>query len=259
MVNSITNLTEEIYISIYEIAKTSNPLTTEEYPKIYPTHCLMEEEYEPASIPGFYAINPTEQGLKLLISACEFKGKGNYSSDNLSIFASQIFSDIAEHQREMMSKVFSDDLSVVHYNQYERYRKYRTRFQARHPIRIAIVAGLHRTALATHLLGNWTIHNAPPRVMSTSPSEELTKKSPLNFSISVHILSPQPSGANFSNDFLGELRKLSEDVNNRTYKQNKMMKSGQLFDILRNTPDNIAKLQFIPSEQYVTKQVNTKL
>jgi hypothetical protein len=179
----------------------------------------MEEEYEPASIPGFYAINPTEQGLKLLISACEFKGKGNYSSDNLSIFASQIFSDIAEHQRDMMSKVFSDDLSVVHYNQYERYRKYCTRFQARHPIRIAIIAGLHRTALATHLLGNWTIHNAPPRVMSTSPSEELTKKSPLNFSISVHILSPQPSGANFSNDFLGELRKkLSEDVNNQTYK-----------------------------------------
>jgi len=40
MVNSITNLTEEIYISIYEIAKTSNPLTTKEYPKIYPTHCL---------------------------------------------------------------------------------------------------------------------------------------------------------------------------------------------------------------------------
>ena len=67
MVNSITNLTEEIYISIYEIAKTSNPLTTGEYPKIYPTHCLTEEEYEPAYIPGFYAINPTEQGLKLLI------------------------------------------------------------------------------------------------------------------------------------------------------------------------------------------------
>jgi hypothetical protein len=76
--------------------------------------------------------------------------------------------------------------------------------------------------------------------MSTSPSEELTKKTPLNFSISVHILSPQPSGANFSNDFLGELRKLSEDVN-------------------KQTPDNIAKLQFIPSKQYVTKKVNTKL
>jgi hypothetical protein len=103
-VNTITNPTEEIYISIYEIAKTSNPLTTKEYPKIYPTHCLTEEEYEPASIPGFYAIDPTEQGLKLLISACEFQGKGNYSSDNLIIFASQIFSDIAEHQREMLSK-----------------------------------------------------------------------------------------------------------------------------------------------------------
>jgi hypothetical protein len=144
-------------------------------------------------------------------------------------------------------------------NQYERYRKYRTRFQARHPIRIAIVAGLHRTALATHLLGNWTIHNAPPTVMSTSPSEELTKKSPLNFSISVHILLPQPSGANFSNDFLEELQKLSEDINKQTYKQNKMTKPGQLYDILRNTPDNIAKLRFIPSEQYETKQVNTKL
>jgi len=159
----------------------------------------------------------------------------------------------------MMSKVFSDDLSVIHYNPYERYRKYRTRFQARHPIRIAIIAGLHRTALATHLLGNWTIQNAPPTIMSTSPSEEVTKKSPLNFNISVHILSPQPSGTNFSYDLLGELQKLSEDVNNQTYKQNKMTKSGQLFDILRNTPDNIAKLRFIPSKQYETKKVNTKL
>ena len=95
--------------------------------------------------------------------------------------------------------------------------------------------------------------------MSTSPSEEVTKKSPLNFNISVHILSPQPSGTNFSYDFLGELQKLSEDVNNQTYKQNKMTKSGQLFDILRNTPDNIAKLRFIPSKQYETKKVNTKL
>jgi hypothetical protein len=159
----------------------------------------------------------------------------------------------------MMSKVFSDDLSVVHHNQYERYRKYHARFQATHPIRIVIVAGLHRTALATHLLGNWKSHNAPPIVMSTSPSEEVMKKSPLNFSISVHILSPQPSGANFSNDFLGELQKLSEDVNNQIYKQNKMTKSGQLFEILRNTPDNITKLRFIIPEQYVTKQVNTKL
>jgi len=78
--------------------------------------------------------------------------------------------------------------------------------------------------------------------MSTSPSEEVTKKSPLNFSISVHILSPQPSGANFSNDFLGEIQKISEDANNRTYKQNKMAKLGQLFDVLRNSPDNITKL-----------------
>jgi hypothetical protein len=46
----------------------------------------------------------------------------------------------------------------------------------------------------------------------------------------------------FKQDIQSELRKLSEDVNNQTYKQNKMTKSGQLFDILRNTPDNIAKL-----------------
>ena len=41
-------------------------------------------------------------------------------------------------------------------------------------IRIAIAGGLHRTALATHLLGNWHIHNAPPKIMENTPSKSIT-------------------------------------------------------------------------------------
>ena len=51
-------------------------------------------------------------------------------------------------------------------NLYERYRKMRDMFQSAHPIHIAVMGGLHRTTLETHLLGNWKIHNEPPSVIS---------------------------------------------------------------------------------------------
>jgi len=44
---------------------------------------------------------------------------------------------------------------------------------------------------------------------------------------------------------------MSEDINNRTYKQHKVMTSGQLFDLLtEKTPQEDVKLRFIPTELY---------
>jgi hypothetical protein len=119
----------------------------------------------------------------------------------------------------MLKQVYLEDHSTVHQNPptilqnlYERYRKYCHRFQKKHPIRIAITGGLHRTTLATHLLGNWKIHNAPPTIMETIPSKPII--SPLNKDIVVHILSPKVMGSGFTNIYLTEVPKISEDVNN---------------------------------------------
>ena len=93
------------------------------------------------------------------------------------------------------------------------------------------MGGLHRTALATHLLGNWKIHNGPATIIDFHPHEAITSKSPLNFSIVVHVILPAQHRF-FTNAFLDKCRKMSEDINNRTYKQHKVMTSGQLFDLL---------------------------
>ncbi len=64
-------------------------------------------------------------------------------------------------------------------NLYERYRKMRDMFQSAHPIRIAIMGGFHLTALATHLLGNWKVHNKPPSIINVIPLTPIQINSPL--------------------------------------------------------------------------------
>jgi hypothetical protein len=94
----------------------------------------------------------------------------------------------------------------------------RDMFQSAHPIRIAIMGGLHRTALATHLLGNWEIHNEPPRIINVFPLTPIPINSPLLYDIAVHVITPAkmknpPKLQDFSNEYLQELREISEDVN----------------------------------------------
>ncbi len=53
-------------------------------------------------------------------------------------------------------------------------------------------------------------------------------------------------GSGFTNVYLKEVRKISEDVNNRSYNQLKLTKSAQLFDLLVQTSNEITEKRFIP-------------
>jgi hypothetical protein len=118
------------------------------------------------------------------------------------------------------------------------------------------MGGLHRTALATHLLGNWKIHNGPATIFDFLPHEAITSKSPLNFGIVVHVILPAQHKV-FTNAFLDKCRKMSEDINNQTYKQHKVMTSGQLFDLLSEiTPQKDVKLRFITKDLYEGSDVS---
>ena len=81
--------------------------------------------------------------------------------------------------------------------------------------------------------------------METIPSKPITIISPLNKDNVVHILSPKAMGSGFTNVYLTEVWKISEDVNNWSYKQLKVTKSAQLFDSLVGTPDEITQKHFI--------------
>jgi len=261
------DITEEIYITVYEIAKYNNSsCISPSFPKIHATYSTQENTYERPEIPGLHAIDPTKEGLQKLIAACKFPDKESYCfNDDIHTSITDIFSNIKLHQASMLEKVYLEDHSAVdqgtptlHKNLYERYRKFRERFQKKHPIRIAIAGGLHRTALATHLLGNWHIHNAPPKIMESTPSKSITISSPLNKDIVIHILSPKGMGSGFTNVYLEEVRKISEDVNNRSYNQLKLTKSAQLFDLLVQTSNEITEKRFIPQQLYETKEVSKK-
>jgi hypothetical protein len=115
--------------------------------------------------------------------------------------------------------------------------------------------------LATHLLGNRKNHNEPPSIINVVPLTPIKINSPLLYDIAVHVITPAkmkipPKLQDFSNEYLRELRKISEDVNDRTYRQMKVNFTGQLFDILANkTPENITNLQFIPSDIFKSSKV----
>jgi hypothetical protein len=96
----------------------------------------------------------------------------------------------------------------------------RDMFQSAHPICIAVMGGLHRTALATHLSG---IHNEPLSVINVVPLTPIKINSPLLYDIAVHVITPTkiknpPKLQDFSNEYLRELRKISEEVNKPTDK-----------------------------------------
>jgi len=94
--------------------------------------------------------------------------------------------------------------------------------------------------------------------MENIPSKPITIFSPLNKDIVVHILSSKGMGSGFTNIYLTEVRKISEDVNNRSYNQLKLTKSAQLFDLLVQTPNEITEKCFIPQQLYETKEVSKK-
>jgi len=210
------DITEEIYITVYEIAKNNNSsCVSSSFPKIHATYPTQENTYEQTEIPGLHAIDPTKEGLLKLIATCQFTNNKCYCfNDDIHATITDIFSNIKLHQEDMLKKVYLEDHSTVHQNPptirqnlYERYRQYHHRLQKKHPIRIDIAGGLHRTALVTHHLGNWKIHNAPPTIMDTIPLKPITIISPLNKDIAVHILSPKAMGSGFTNSTLQKYEK----------------------------------------------------
>jgi len=67
------DITEEIYITVYEIVKNNNSsCVLPSFPKIHATYSTQENTYGQPEIPGLHAIDPTKEGLQKLIAACKF-------------------------------------------------------------------------------------------------------------------------------------------------------------------------------------------
>ena len=101
------DITEEIYITVYEIVKYNNSsCISPSFPKIHATYSTQENTYERPEIPGLHAIDPTKEGLQKLIAACKFPDKESYCfNDDIHTSITHIFSNIKLHQESMLEKV----------------------------------------------------------------------------------------------------------------------------------------------------------
>jgi hypothetical protein len=87
------DITEEIYITVYEIAKNNySSCVPPSFPKIHATYSTQENTHERPEIPGLHAIDPTKEGLLKLIAACKFTDDKPYCfNDNIHTSITDIF------------------------------------------------------------------------------------------------------------------------------------------------------------------------
>jgi hypothetical protein len=67
--NAPTCITEEIYVTLYEVRSNDKDQNPDDFPKIYTSYCTEKNTYELKEIPGVHASNPSRSGLQLLVAA----------------------------------------------------------------------------------------------------------------------------------------------------------------------------------------------
>jgi hypothetical protein len=98
--------------------------------------------------------------------------------------------------------------------------------------RVLLVGGLHRSALALHILGNYVITNGKPKTSST-PLYKLSVDSPINSGIALHVFSS--NNRTLCEGFLSVSRTFSKQVDERGKKAIELMIAGQMWDLLKTS------------------------
>ena len=110
-----------------------------------------------------------------------------------------------------------------------------------------MVGGLHRTALAIHILGNYVIHSNTPRV-SEKALYALTRSSSMNADIAIHIILPI-TDQNLDVTFIQQAQHYSRTVNDRKHKALEVPISGQLYDLLKfKTDEKLTNMRYLPKK-----------
>jgi hypothetical protein len=130
-------------------------------------------------------------------------------------------------------------------------------FQSRHPIRIAIIGGLHRSALALHILRNYRITNGKPKTNNTS-LYELSVDSPINSGIALHVFSN--NNKTLYEEFLSVSRAFSEQVNDRRHKSIEVTIARQTWDLLKHkSTEEVDKHRYLPQQLFDSKYVSLQV
>ena len=202
-----------------------------------------------------FAKSPSTKSLKQMAKA--FGLTREYTTTS-SALVTEIFTDLLQHQQVLMDKIFvskykdtedSEDkiglvpATAIHRNCFE----LRKEFQSKCKVRIAIIGGLHRTALAIHVLGNYFIGNHAPKREERRSFYHIQESSPVNSALAVHIFTNK--ALKFDQSFLTSCRAYSETINARKHVAVQDTIRSQLYDLLtKKTTREMDEKRYIPKQ-----------
>jgi len=206
-------------------------------------------------VENLFAKSPSTKSLKQMAKA--FGLTREYTTTS-SALVTEIFTDLLQHQQVLMDKIFvskykdtedSEDKigyvpsTGIHRNCFE----LRKEFQRKCKVRIAIIGGLHRTALAIHVLGNYFIGNHAPKREERRSFYHIQESSPVNSALAVHIFTNK--GLKFDQPFLTSCIAYSETINARKHVAVQDTIRSQLYDLLtKKTTREIDEKRYIPKQ-----------
>jgi hypothetical protein len=115
------------------------------------------------------------------------------------------------------------------------------------PIRLAMIGGLHRCGLATHLLVNAYIRNAKP-VFGRETLYTVTRQSSRNVDIRLHVIIPKQD--TLRNSFVRVCTEYSKNIQERKTESFTTTIKQQMFDLLSSTV-NSEKSQHVNNLRFI--------
>jgi hypothetical protein len=256
MIKPNKDIMEEMYAFLYEVT----PVKTEYTLPIYQTYKTYEGQTQLKIVENLYAAFPSDMSLKKMAAA--FGLTRTYTTTSTALI-SEIFSDLIQEKSNINRNIFYSNVKQgeekkvieasslgVHTN----YISERTAFQLQHKIRVGILGGLHRTALALHVLGNYIIQNSAPKI-SAEVLYDIVQMSPVTSNMALHLFTPKEN--QLTTSFLDMCKMYSEQVNERRQKAVNDTVHSQMWNLLtEKTPPTIRQKRYLPSNLFTTRTVS---
>jgi hypothetical protein len=257
MIKPNKDIMEEMYAFLYEVT----PVKTEHTLPIYQMYKTKEGQTHLEIVENQFAAFPSDMSLKKMAAA--FGLTHTYTTTSTALI-SDIFNDLIHEKSNINHKIFYSEVTHgeekrvvgasplgVHTN----YISERAAFQLKHNIRIGILGGLHRTALALHVMGNYIIQNNAPKI-SGEVLYDIVQTSPVTSNMALHLFTPKQN--QLTTSFLDMCKIYSEQVNERRQKAVNDTVHSQMWNLLtEKTPPAIRQKRYLPSNLFVTRTVSS--
>jgi hypothetical protein len=267
MQNIGNDFNEEMHVLVYELVKATTReeidffRNSDKHVPLYSVYMTNDKDLYPKEIPNMFATYPTVDGFMKLAEAVflhesdlnnlhQQKNQLNtvgvrdvfIQEDFEDLFWKEVFYHVQLQTQANVSPMVPNNTMQIQ----ERYRRLKKEFQDQHPIRFAVLGGLHRCGLSVHMLGNYVIRNGPPLQNKEKDAYFFTAESSLNTKVPVHLFSPLEQKIDLK--VLQRCENCSRLIQLRKTESFGTTIKAQLFDLLKSTPEQYAKLRTVRDE-----------